>query len=273
MNDDTPIAAMELLEIDVSAMAQSSDDAGEVSLPTEPETDSSVDPAPDRPDHIPEKFWDAEVGELRTDALLKSYVELERKLGSMIAAPTSEDDIEGHQRLRRVLGVPESPDGYSISPPSDTVAADPAVNARLHDAGFTQAQAQLVYDLAAERLGPLLGEAVAEIEAERETERLAVHFGGAEAWRGLSQQIRTWGTANLSPDVFDALASTSDGIIAMHQMMQAKEPSVLSGSEGKPAPRDQAQLAGMMRDPRYWRDRDPKYIAEITDGFRRLYSS
>jgi hypothetical protein len=33
---------------------------------------------PQRPDHIPEKFWDAEKGELRTDALLKSYGELEK---------------------------------------------------------------------------------------------------------------------------------------------------------------------------------------------------
>lgn len=33
---------------------------------------------PQRPDSVPEKFWDAEKGELRTDALLKSYTELEK---------------------------------------------------------------------------------------------------------------------------------------------------------------------------------------------------
>jgi hypothetical protein len=26
-----------------------------------------------------------------------------------------------------------------------------------------------------------------------------------------------------------------------------------------------------MRDPRYWRDRNPELIAQVTDGFQRLY--
>ena len=33
------------------------------------------------------KFWDREAGAIRTDALLKSYLELERKLGSMVPLP------------------------------------------------------------------------------------------------------------------------------------------------------------------------------------------
>ena len=35
-----------------------------------------------RPADVPAKFWDDEAGAVRIDALLKSYVELERKLGS-----------------------------------------------------------------------------------------------------------------------------------------------------------------------------------------------
>ena len=27
----------------------------------------------------------------------------------------------------------------------------------------------------------------------------------------------------------------------------------------------------MMRDPRYWRDRNPEFVARVTDGFRRLF--
>lgn len=34
---------------------------------------------PVRPDNVPEKFWDAEKGTIRTDELLKSYTELEKK--------------------------------------------------------------------------------------------------------------------------------------------------------------------------------------------------
>lgn len=35
--------------------------------------------APNRPDNVPEKFWDQETGQLRQDDLLKSYTELERR--------------------------------------------------------------------------------------------------------------------------------------------------------------------------------------------------
>ena len=33
----------------------------------------------------------------------------------------------------------------------------------------------------------------------------------------------------------------------------------------------EAQLRDMMRDPRYWRDRDPGHVAKVASGFGRLY--
>lgn len=41
-------------------------------------TDTSTD-KPVRPDHIPEKFWDGDKGEVRIDAMLKSVSELEKR--------------------------------------------------------------------------------------------------------------------------------------------------------------------------------------------------
>ena len=34
----------------------------------------------------------------------------------------------------------------------------------------------------------------------------------------------------------------------------------------------EAELHEMMRDPRYWRDRDPEFIRRVTDGFRHLFA-
>lgn len=31
------------------------------------------------------------------------------------------------------------------------------------------------------------------------------------------------------------------------------------------------QLVALMRDPRYWKKRDPEILAKVTDGFKRLY--
>jgi hypothetical protein len=246
-------------------------------------SDPAADAAPDtggptaeepagRPAGVPEKFWDREAGAIRTEALLKSYVELERKLGSMVPLP-SDDDQEGRERLRRALGVPASADDYRVEVRDELLEPTPEVNARLHQAGFTQEQAQLLYDLAADHLLPLIDDIAGELHATRDADRLAAQFGGDAAWRNMARQIRTWGQANLAEDVYRTLASSYDGVIAMHQMMQAREPSVLREAEGPQGDLDEAALTRMMRDPRYWRDRDPALIAQVTEGFKRLYPS
>ncbi len=225
----------------------------------------------ERPAGVPEKFWSAEDGAIRTDALLKSYLELERKLGTMVPLPLDDGDDEGQKRLRRAFGVPELADAYQIVSHDELLEPDSEINARLHDAGFTERQAQLVYDLAAERLLPLIDATVDELQATRDVERLAAHFGGEAAWQTMARQIKTWGKANLAEDVLGTLSSSYDGVLAIHQMMQAREPAVLREANGPASELDEVGLAQMMRDPRYWRDRDPAFVAQVTEGFRRLY--
>lgn len=234
---------------------------------------AAVEARPPRPAGVPEKFWDAAAGTVRTEPLLKSYLELERKLGSMVPLPSDETDQEGQARLLRALGVPDSPDHYHIEARHELLAPDPEINAKLHEAGFTKRQAQMVYDLAADHLLPLLDRTVGELTATRDVERLTSRFGGEAPWRTTAQQIKTWGQANLAPEVFETLASSYDGVVAIHQMMQAREPAVLNESNGARAELDEAELARMMRDPRYWRDRDPSFVSRVTEGFRRLYPS
>jgi hypothetical protein len=233
--------------------------------------DTAHPPKSPRPAGVPEKFWDGAAGTVRIDALLKSYLEIERKLGSMVALPADDGDSEGYSRLHRALGVPESPDDYQIEPPSTLLEPSPEINARLHAAGFTPQQAQLVYELAADHLLPLVSEVLDTVDLARDSERLAQRFGGAETWRTLAGQIKTWGSANLPGDVFDTLSTSYDGVVAMHQMMQIREPAVLRDGEMAQGAPDDAALSQMMRDPRYWRDRDPEVIAKVTEGFRRLY--
>lgn len=209
-----------------------------------------------RPDGVPDKFWDANAGQIRTEALVKSYNELERRFGE----PPSD--------------VPESPDGYEITAPDgleDLLGSDPEVNTQLHEAGFNQSQAALVYQLAAERLIPLAEHMAAEIRGAGEQDALRRHFGSDAAWHRVSPQIKAWGQANLSPDAFDALASTASGVISMHNMMQSGEPRMVRGGSGPGAAYSEAELKRMMEDPRYWRDEDPGYVARVQRGFETLY--
>ena len=237
----------------------------------EPEEPGHAAAPPGPPQDVPEKFWDAAAGAVRTEALLKSYRELERKLGTMVGLPTGPEDAEGQARLREVLGVPERPEDYAIEPPHELLPADPALNQRLHEAGFTPAQAQLVYDLAAEHLLPLVDEVADELEATRQLEGLAARFGGREGWQTLSHQLKAWGEANLPRESYEALASSYEGVMALAELMRAREPSVLNSEGGAAHEPDEAELRSLMRDPRYWRDRDPNLVAKVTEGFRRLY--
>jgi hypothetical protein len=219
--------------------------------------------------NVPEKFRDPVTGALRVEALLKSYLELERALSRRMSPPGADSTDEDRARWRKLLGVPETPDAYEINASCELCGPDAEVNRRLHEAGFSSGQAQLVYDLAAERLLPLISEAAAEFEAAKQRERLHAEFGGEERYRRLAPQISAWGRANLPDAVFSALSVTAEGVAAMHRMMGAKEPPLSRETSADSAP-DEAELRKMMRDPRYWRSREPDFVKRVTEGFRRL---
>lgn len=183
-------------------------------------------------------------------------------------------DLSDPATLRRLLGVPDSPDGYQITCDHHRLFdPDPAINERLHAAHFTPEQAQLVYDLAAQHLMPALQELVAEFEAEREQQRLVEHFGGDDKWREISRQLLAWGRKNLPEPAVEALTTTFEGVLALHRMMSGGEPAPFRTATGGSTSLAESELHQMMRDPRYWRDRDPTFIAQVTEGFRRHYGA
>jgi hypothetical protein len=239
---------------------------------------AAITPAGERPAYIPQKFWDAEAGTVRVEALAKSYGELERKLGARREPENGTDQhasiLPSESSANPALepASPVTPAAYQIEARHPMVTQDLEIDARLRDAGFSAPQAQLVYDLAAEKLVPLVDEVLGEIEAQRQLDRLEQHFGGREAWRQTAAQMKSWAAAHLPSEVAAALASNFDGIVALHQMMQASEPELLGGSEELASEITEDALAEMMRDPRYWRKRDPDFVARVTAGFRKLYA-
>jgi hypothetical protein len=225
-----------------------------------------------RPEDVPEKFWDAETNALRVDALLKSYKELEKRMSQRFAPPAPDAPEEERLRFRRAIGVPDSHAEYSVAAKHELCGPDEAINKRLHEAGFTCPQVQLVYDLAAERLLPLIAEAAADYEAQKQQAKLAEALGGEVQFKRLAPQIAAWGRANLPPGVFAALSTTAEGVLALHGMMAKAEPSL--AREAEPAQGvDEQALRKMMRDPRYWRTREPEYVKRVTDGFKRLFGN
>nr|DAS10161.1 MAG TPA: hypothetical protein [Caudoviricetes sp.] len=209
-----------------------------------------------KPAGLPDKFWDEENGEIRLEELLRDYISL-----------ASRDDnlVETNNR-----NVPESYDKYQLKVPHPFLERDDEVLKRFYEHGFTNDQAQLVYDLASERVIPVLDELTVNFQAEKELERLASYFGGKERFNEVSRQISVWAKRNVSPEVYDALGSTSTGVITLYKMMSSDEP-VLNKDRDFGEELNEETLKKMMQDPRYWRDNDKAYIDKITRGFQKLY--
>ena len=101
--------------------------------------------------------------------------------------------------------MPKDSSGYEINVGENAPQIDAAVNEKLHQAGFNQSQAQLVYDMAGEYLAPMVTEMAMEFTAQNEVDKLAHHFGGEDRWREMSAQVQEWGKANLGEDVLRSM--------------------------------------------------------------------
>lgn len=236
--------------------------------PKKTEATQPTSEKPMKPDYLPEKFFDAQTGEIRLEALVKSYSELEKRLSNSVNRPETDED---RFNLLKMLGHPETPDEYDVSIKDNMFEVDPELNMRLHALGFTQDQVQAVYDEAAEKLVPVVLELSAEFQADREVEKLVKEFGGEEKWQEVSRQLLAFGQKNLPEDVLDSLSGSYDGVMTLFNMMKGKDPAfgaknVVSGAM------DEASLNSMMKDPKYWREKDPAFIAKVTQGFESLYS-
>lgn len=262
--------------------------------PAEGETPPPADPpaAPTRPEHIAEKFWDAEKGEVRVEALAKSYSEAEKRMSGLRAAHRA--DFEKELFGKR----PETPEGYQIAPPEkmpDHVvmlekfepgmpleegkvyfaadATDPMwgkVQAIAHRAGLSQEEfsAEIV-PLIAEAMGHRVPTAEERALANREFEASLGENGPLRA-----EHLRGWLRGQVGEDKARAIAGAINSKAAVEAfedlMIAAGGARFSSTAAGAAAARQtEEELRSMMRDPRY--ESDPAYQKQVTEGWRRLY--
>lgn len=217
-------------------------------------------------DKIPEKFLN-EDGTLNTEALMKSYSELERKIGSMITVPTSDSDNNTKQRFNRAIGVPETADEY----PENEIFGDENIRKKFHEIGLTTTQVEKIYSIATEFLSPVVSELFSKQNEANAIAELKNFFGTTEKMNDALNAIKTFGEKFLPNDAFEELCSTPQGIQSIYRMMQSMEPAVQTEKNETKNLTDE-QLRRMMRDPKYWRDSDPEYVRKIENGFKKLYS-
>ena len=126
-------------------------------------------------ENIPEKFLNQD-GTLNSDALIKSYTELEKKIGGMISVPDENSDADAQTRFRRAIGVPESADDY----PHNELFDNENVRQEFHNIGLTKNQVEKIYDIANEFLSPMLHEIVSAQNESNAMSELKEFFGSDE---------------------------------------------------------------------------------------------
>ena len=217
-------------------------------------------------DKIPEKFLN-EDGTLNTDSLLKSYNELEKKLGTMVSVPNDDSDKDARERFNRAIGVPDDASQY----PTNDMFNDDSVKQKFHDIGLTCNQVEQIYAIANEFLSPVISDL---FDMKNETSaylELKNFFGGNEKMYEALRAIDSFGEKFLPHDAFESLCSTPQGIQSVYKMMQSMEPHIETQKNESENLTDD-DLRRMMRDPKYWRDADPEYVRKIENGFKKLYS-
>ncbi len=215
---------------------------------------------------IPEKFLN-EDGTLNSDALIKSYCELEKKIGTMVSVPTNDADADARAKFNRAIGVPENSDAY----PKNELFDDEQLREKFLEIGLTSSQVEKIYEIANEFLAPTLSEIFAAQNEAAATAELKNFFGSNEKMRDALLAIQTFGEKFLPVDAFDSMCSTPQGIQGLYRMMQSMEPTVQTDKNETEILSDN-DLRRMMRDPKYWRDGDAEYVRKIENGFKKLYS-
>lgn len=110
-------------------------------------------------------------------SVAKSYLELERRLGSSISVPGENAKPEEIRAFYSKLGVPEKPEGYELKTPSEADGWSKTVEAQARErflkAGLTPRQAQEMIDLHVEFVeqgAQSLNEGAKQAEAQLKSE-------------------------------------------------------------------------------------------------------
>ena len=217
-------------------------------------------------DNIPEKFRNDD-GTLNTAALMNSYMELEKKIGSMVSIPNENSHDVARQKFNRAIGVPENASEY----PTHELYDDENLRQKFFEIGLTKKQVEKIYDIANEFLSPVISDLFSARDESTAMNELKTFFGGDEKMIDNLRAINAFGERFLPHDAFESLCATPQGIQSMYKMMQSIEPTIKTDKNENENLSD-SDLRRMMRDPKYWRDNDVEYIRKIENGFKKLYS-
>jgi len=234
-------------------------EATAVEAPTE-ERDFVVaeDSQPQRPEWLPEKYNTGE-------DLAKAYKELESKLG------TKEEDIRSkiieEIQTEAFSERPESSGDYQLP---DIVNEEMAVDNELlkwwadhsYENGFSQEEFNKGIEMYAQAIG---GQ-----EPDLDAEAAKLGDNANDRIQAASMFANKFFPEQAIPAV-ERMCESHEGILALEAVMEAMKDGSFTAETQPSAGQSEADLREMMNDPRYYKDRDPHFIKQVTEGFQALY--
>ena len=218
------------------------------------------DSQPQRPEWLPEKYSTGE-------DLAKAYKELESKLG------TKEEDIRSkiieEIQTEAFSERPESAGDYQLP---DIVDEEMAVDNELlrwwadhsYENGFSQDEFNKGIEMYAQAIGSQ--------EPDLDAEAAKLGENANDRIQAASMFANKFFPEQAIPAV-ERMCESHEGILALETIMEAMKDGSFTAETKPTAGASEADLREMMNDPRYWKDRDPQFIKQVTEGFQGLYRS
>jgi len=224
----------------------------------------------EKPEYVPEKFWNKDLNEVNVEELSASYNSLEKKLGARTDELSKQvrEDIEKEKRAK----VPEK---YEITKPELEEGVDVDINADMpllqwwqktaKDNGLTQEQ----FDDGIKAFINNEVDGLPSLESEKEIlgENATARIEAAELWS----------KKNLSTEAYETMsriANTANGVKLVEEIMKLNKdapiPTTETAIEAAPSLND---LRSMMQDKRYWLDKDPAYIEKVSNLYEKYYGN
>jgi len=222
------------------------------------EADVEQASAPERPEWLPEKFKTPE-------DLAKSYTELQSKLGS------KEEDIRNsileEIQAQAFEGRPESAGDYQLP---ESIDPEQSVDNELlkwwsehsFENGYSQEEFQQGIEMYAQAVMGNQPDMEAEAQKLGDNAEARIEAASVFANKFFPQEALP---------AIERMCESHEGILALEAIQEALKDGNFAGNTEPAAQTTERELREMMNDPRYWKDRDPAFIKEVTEGFQKIY--
>lgn len=222
----------------------------------------------ERPENIPEKFWNADTGEIRTDELLKSNAHLEQFVGGK--KEELREEIINELSSEAESEVPEE---YSLPALPEEVTEEQVVENPLFDWWIDHCKENAYnQEMFEDGINKFINSQNAyQPNLEEETNKLG------ENANVRIDAVDSFVQSHFNPDDYEYIQTTlgqsAQGIEILERVMELQNQNI-SRAPTEPANRLTIEdVRSMMKDPRYFdpKERDESFVKRVDDAFQRLY--